>query len=130
MIDLSAIRSSIIANASARQAGSETAKKLQIANDAQIYCNTMRSMSPLKARILFFSSSKREKTTPKMQSIASGSFFPLNGGSNFEPDYAHSNYESAVNLNGSNNVKPSNLDIDYGNNDIVSRQQNSLVNRG
>lgn len=128
MLDLDAIRSSIIANASARQAGSETAKKLQISHEAKLYSNKLHSMSGLKARILFFAKSKSSDRDDLIQDIVSGSFNPTNDVKKSLHNDKNTNYEDAVNLNNSNNVKSSALDSRNDDGDIVYANSNSISN--
>lgn len=130
MLDLDAIRSSIIANASARQASSETAKKLQISHEAKIYANRLHSMSGLKARILFFAQPTSNNRNDLIQSIVSGPFSPVNETKKISHNGINSNYEDAVNLNSSNNVKSSALNNENDNGDIVIVNNNSTSNRG
>lgn len=105
MIDLNAIRSSIIASASARQAGCETVRKLQKANDNITYSNFANSISPLKSRIIFFAKPNKFAHDDFIHEIVKGSFFPKND-SDFN---IVNNYESVVNLNNSNSVKSSSV---------------------
>ncbi len=130
IIDLDAIRSSIIANASARQASSETAKKLQISHEAKLYSNTLHSMSAIKARILFFAQPKSNSRDDLIQDIVSGSFNPNIDDKISSQNDTGVNYEDAVNLNNSNNVKSYELDSKNCDGDIVRTNNNSISNRG
>ncbi len=130
MLDLNAIRSSIIANASARQASSETAKKLQISHETKLYSNKLHSMSGLKARILFFAQSKLNTRDGLIQDIVSGPFNPIDNNKKSSSNCTNLEYEDAVNLNSSNNVKSSALNHENNDGDIVSVNNNSINNRG
>lgn len=130
MLDLDAIRSSIIANASARQASSETAKKLQVSYEARLYSNTLHSMSAIKARILFFAQPKSNSRDDLIQDIVSGSFNPSFDNKTSSHNDTNANYEDAVNLNNSNNVKLSALNSKDCDGDIVRTNNNSISNRG
>lgn len=126
MLDLDAIRSSIIANASARQASSETAKKLQISHEAKLYSNRLHSMSALKARILFFAQSKSNNRDDLIQDIVSGPFNPANDDKISSQKDTNVKYEDAVNLNSSNYVKSSALNSENNDGNIVSANNNSI----
>lgn len=119
MIDLNAVRSSIIANASARQAASETAKKLLLSMKATIYSRKVRSQTAMKARIIFFAKSHNDATVHDKQEIAKGSFYPTYSRATAISRPSCSKYENGVNLNGSNNVKSSNLNQMNGNHNIA-----------
>ncbi len=125
MIDLNIIRSSIIACASARQAGCETVRILQKSNENISYSKMADSVSPLKSRIIFFAKTNKLKHDNFIQNIVKGSFLPKKKpmGSN------NSNYESVVNLKNSNSVKSSSVEQKMTANRL-SQNNISQSNRG
>ncbi len=130
MLDLDVIRSAIIASASARQAGCETAKKLQISHETRLYSNKLESISELKARILFFTQQKPNNRNEIIQDIVYGSFNSINDNDKISQNGADFNYEDAVNLNNSNYLKLSTLDSESNDGNIVNRNNKSISNRG
>lgn len=130
MIDLDAVRSSIVANASARQAGSETAKQLQRSINTSSQLRKMQSQTAMKARILFFAKSENGAHMNHKLDIAKGSFSPKYSQAKSISHHSHSKCENGVNLNGSNNVKSNIVEQMHGNDEIVEKTTNSLVNRG
>lgn len=126
MIDLNAIRSSIIANASARQAASETARKLMLSVKATIYSRKVQSQTAMKARILFFAQNENDDDT---QFIANGSFYPQFNRAKEISRHCNGNYENGVNLNGSNNVKSNSIKDRNGQNDEAIEKTNHSINQ-
>ena len=107
LVDFDAIRASIIASASTRQVSSETARKLQKSVKAQSNSTRSKSISPLKARIIFFSKAQSLSVNDDIYNIVTGSFFPTPNIDKGARQKASSKYESGVNPNNSNNVKSS-----------------------
>ena len=130
MLDLDEIRSTIIASASARQAASETARKLQISHETKLYSNKLQSISGLKARILFFARAKSNSRDAMTHKIICGPFNPINDDNRISQNDAGFKYEDAVNLNNSNYLKSSALDNNINDDNIVDNNSNSISNRG
>ena len=125
MVDLNAIRSSIIACASARQAGCETVKTLQKSNVNISHSKMADTISPLKSRILFFAKANKLHHDNFIQSAVKGPFLTNHS----SMDKNNFNYESVVNLKSSNSVKSSSVEQELAI-DILSHNNISQSNRG